>query len=376
MDQNENMSLDGFKKLIASLTSTQNYHSEIDKIRSCLKLPLPNAKNKKHNQVEALLILMAKICYPDGDMKADIVLAALGLLKDFDNRNDNPEIEGINREKYLLTERYRKFLRESSYLEVVKVNNTLYHTYESLEQDAHSLDMALNTLGKKGKRHLEAVAEMLYENRAALEEYIAESENYIDEKNGKLILETLENQRTVPCRYQLLQGNRINPATEVTNGKIPQKKKKKKKGKIHAEILTAYGTIVNLKGKQTKEMMDLIKDISTRTVIGLFFIGIIGLSWEIFQHIYDYNALKNSQDINFTAEAPKNNTPKKGDKPEIWNPSPDNSYNEENNDPVGPVGDEENEEGFSSMSIQDVKSYSTITDNVTELVYVILGDVK
>ena len=73
-------------------------------------------------------------------------------------------------------------MRESSYLEVVKVNKILYHTYESLEQDAHSLDTALNTLEKKGKRYLEAVAKMLYENRAALEEYIAESENYIDEK--------------------------------------------------------------------------------------------------------------------------------------------------------------------------------------------------
>lgn len=189
----DNITLVNFRKKITGLRSTTTYKDDLDDIRNYLRLPM---NGEDGISVETLLIGVTKITLGTDTLATDMVLAALGLLKGYNNRHGSKEIDEDN-VRALLTERRTKFLRKSAYLENVKVKGR-YYTYEDLKSDAATrkrgkplLKTALSTLGSKDGRLLIIVANKLYDNRSNLEEYIKASKKYLD-------LPELENKRTVP----------------------------------------------------------------------------------------------------------------------------------------------------------------------------------
>ena len=189
----DDITLKDFQKKITRLRSTTTYNNDLDDIRNCLRLPI---NDEDSISIETLLIGVTKITLGTDTLETDMVLAALGLLKDYDNRHGSKEINEDD-VRALLTERREKFLQESAYLENAQVNGK-YYTYEDLKSDAATnkrgkslLETALSTLGSKDGRYLIIVANKLYDNRSNLEEYIKASKKYLD-------LPELENKRTVP----------------------------------------------------------------------------------------------------------------------------------------------------------------------------------
>lgn len=190
-----------FQKKVRALKLTDS-NSAYESVRKHLELSLGDDSNI---HIKALLIKVTHICYPNRKIEADAVLAALGLLEGYNNYGNDFNLEkGVDAAKFLLTERCKKFLRESIYLDIVKVQGRFYYSYKELESAEYPnpgckknpLDTALGTLEKRIDGYLDEISKTLYESSAKqLNEYMIKSEIHIDKSGKKLNLQPLENKR-------------------------------------------------------------------------------------------------------------------------------------------------------------------------------------
>lgn len=299
MSENNSVSLEAFQEKIRSLKTTDDYSPVIESIRKDLGLPL---KSDKNMYIEALLIEVAYICYPEG-IAADAVLAALGLLKDFNNREDNLDLDkNTDAAKFLLTERCKKFLKESIYLDIVKVQGRFYGSYKELENERHPnpghkknpLDTALNTLEKGIDEHLNVIAKTLYEsNVKELNEYLAASRQHIDKIGKKLNRPPLNNKRKTSAAAQT--------ATETDVGGS--------KTNIGKSTITATFTLsddddgnninvtIAVDGRKTKKTKELIEKIVAISFLCMVFI-ILAV-----RHIQNYDSFTQIPPHRFAMDA-------------------------------------------------------------------------
>lgn len=162
MADNARAGFKSFKKKVTGLRSSNDFGKLLDEIKEDLGLP----DDTSRIGIRALLIKAVIDCY-GSTIKTDMVLAALGLLADFDNRDENSDFYSGGA---LLTERRVKFLKESTYIALK--SNGKYKSYEEAANDKtvnkHGktpIETIKSTLGSADGRYLIAIAEKLYNKR-------------------------------------------------------------------------------------------------------------------------------------------------------------------------------------------------------------------
>lgn len=169
--------LKSFKQKMRDLKTTSDFQTELLRLRECLGF----SEDVDFVQMEALIIRATQVRYPDA-LEADMVLAALGLLKGYDNRCGNQYTDDARK---LLTERRKKFLKESDYIYKAYHNfqkpqcKGYYSSYEEAEKAGNdAIETIINTLGKKDGECINKVAEDIYNNANSILTYI--NENKVD----------------------------------------------------------------------------------------------------------------------------------------------------------------------------------------------------
>ena len=300
MDENKDMSLEDFQRKIRGLRSTTTFDIDLDDIQTFLGLP----KNDEDDiPMESLLIGVTKICYKN-TIKADAVLAALGLLKEFDNRCGDEELSE-EEVRALLIKRRIKFLQRSSYLETKKVKGTLYNSYEQLindkatdENGKTAFDTAISTLGTNDGRYIDTIAKKLYENRSNLQRYIEKGKEYLDESGKNINLPSLCSIRKTATTTQYESGS--------MQQSIIQNHSTTKKEKVSAEIIIPDGVAISITGpksKKTEMIMAAIYKFAAEELIAMSFLLIVLIIFAV----KDYNSF-NERNTEFTTKAPDSNS--------------------------------------------------------------------
>lgn len=139
-------------------------------------------EEKRPAEIEALLIKVTEDKFENETLKTDSVLVSLGLVKGYGHYGHN----NFDSKKYPVTERYKKFLRESSYISA-ESEYTPYSSYEEAADtkkkskkkdgtiaDKEALETIRSTLGTNVGRWIEEVAEYLNEKHTdkQLSEYL------------------------------------------------------------------------------------------------------------------------------------------------------------------------------------------------------------
>lgn len=162
------------------------------------------------SEIEALLIFATRDCLAES-LDADMVLSAFGFLKGFDNQH-NPD--GIHNSNALVTERRRKFIRESSYVADRhgpnnKRRKVHYQSYGELEAAGETaIDDVIGALGSEDGNLINRVAKKLYSYKRQISSYLEKSKKYLDtDEEGDIIGVKLQN---------LIHVNQDKPIPEIT----------------------------------------------------------------------------------------------------------------------------------------------------------------
>lgn len=173
-----------FKQKMRNLRNAPGYWKLLKEIGNKLGFP----EKTTHAEIEATIIRATQDCFKQ-TLEEDIVLAALGLLENYDNRGAPPPEEYDEPEDYdemsvdqadaLVTERRNKFIKESSYIyEIYNGKNGKrykghYDSYEELARDdPEAMARVISTLGKKDGEFIDDVAEILYSEGNEILSYV------------------------------------------------------------------------------------------------------------------------------------------------------------------------------------------------------------
>lgn len=168
MADNTNEALESFQDTVKGLRKSNDFGTLLDDIKDKLGLPDDTCRV----EIKALLIKAVIDCYGT-TLKADMALAALGLLEGFDNRDENTNFPDGGA---LLTERRIKFLKESTYIPIKSKGK--YKSYEDAAKDKATsasektpLETIENTLGASDGRYLGEAAQRLF-NKSDINRYL------------------------------------------------------------------------------------------------------------------------------------------------------------------------------------------------------------
>jgi len=189
-------------------------------------------KEKRPAEIEALLIKATEDKFENETLKTDSVLVSLGLVKGYGHYGHN----NFDSKKYPVTERYKKFLHESSYISA-ESEYTPYSSYEEAADakekskkkdgtivDKEALEIIRSTLGTNVGRWIEEVANYLicvHENNQ-LSDYLSEAAKKYPSTNP----DHIPDNELPPLRNPRQEFNGSNPP-ETSNGINIDKEKRK-----------------------------------------------------------------------------------------------------------------------------------------------------
>lgn len=188
MNEDEKISLRDFKKGMRALRSSNDFKEDLESIIRFLKW----SKEYTFIELEALLIEATNERY-ENSIERDAALMAFGLLKGFNNRNDE---RGSYDGRKLVRERRHKFLKESLYMEM-----TYKGTYEKMEKrellnlkgEVLVLETAMSTLGTNDGKYINNVSQKIYSKGENILDYIRKHpKDYFDNAETPGVAMTLK----------------------------------------------------------------------------------------------------------------------------------------------------------------------------------------
>lgn len=221
------------KVVICNIRSASDYHDSIDDVKKKLKLP----DSVTDYEIEALLIHTVREKFGES-LDADMVLMALGLLKEFDNpRNHLEDRSG----KELITERRKMFIEESSYVADRHNHNNKrrkrhYESWEELKvAGKDAIDAVVSALGSEEATNIKEVAKKIHGKRRMINEYLDEAKKY-------LIYDEEDN--IVDVKLQELKNIRQEPVNDTPKDKL---KKSNEQGLKLDSIQDDFSSVVEQK---------------------------------------------------------------------------------------------------------------------------------
>lgn len=195
----EKEELERLKNALSGDESTKDFNGSLMTMSDVLQLPF-----KKGDFLEAKAFLIAAtITIFKNDIKTDIILNALGLIK-WPVQENNLYKKG----KSPITNRRYLFIKKSSYIEDVYRNNTAasrkYTTYKEVEQDGIT-DIVINALANKDRRLRKDLANALWSKKGDFDEIITKSKEYLKLNEKKRVVDIKLPNFSYECRDLIIK---------------------------------------------------------------------------------------------------------------------------------------------------------------------------
>ena len=195
----EKEELERLKNALSGDESTKDFNGSLMTMSDVLQLPF-----KKGDFLEAKAFLIAAtITIFKNDIKTDIILNALGLIK-WPVQENNLYKKG----KSPITNRRYLFIKKSSYIEDVYRNNTAasrkYTTYKEVEQDGIT-DIVINALANKDRRLRKDLANVLWSKKGDFDEIITKSKEYLKLNEKKRVVDIKLPNFSYECRDLIIK---------------------------------------------------------------------------------------------------------------------------------------------------------------------------